>query len=198
MSFAARHPTVWHVAEAEGLAGIRRDGLWPAAALMRRAGRVSDANRDRFVALPCGALLRFQQMADRRLSPSLRGRFVGDPAAWRRFVDSHVFFWARPARRDAFLAATRRERRRHEPDAPPPHVLAFDTATLLAGVGGDAFFSCYNSGSTVMGGYRTPRDDGLFLPLSRWPAPKPAAELVIRAAVPTAVVHAALRSIEPA
>lgn len=198
MSFAARHPVVWHVAEAEGVAGILRDGLLPAEALMRRADRVSDANRDRFVPLPCGALLRFQQMRDARLAPSLRGRFSGQPALWRRFVDSHVFFWAAAWRRDGFLKATRRERLKHEPEAASPRVLAFDTPTLLEGVDEDAFFSVYNSGSTVMGAYRTPRDEALFQPLSRWPAAKPAAELVIRAAMPAARVQAALRSIEPA
>ncbi|MCW8087035.1 DUF7002 family protein [Sabulicella glaciei] len=191
MSFAARHPSCWHVVEAEGLPRVAREGLLPAAEIMRRAGRVSHANRDGFVALE-GAVLRFQQMRDDRLSRVLRGRFAGDPAAWRAHVDSHVFFWLSERRRDGFRAAAIRERRKAEPGAPELEILEFDTAALLEGVGDAAFFSRVNSGSMVMGAGRVLRDEALYQPVSAWTGGE-AAELAIRGAVPPTLLRAALR-----
>lgn len=162
--FAERHPRCWHVVESEGLPRVAREGLLPATEIMRRAGQVSHANRDGFVALD-GAVLRFQQMPDARLSHVLGGRFAGDPAAWRVHVDSHVFFWLAEGRRDGFRQAALRERRKAEADAPKPAVLEFDTATLLAGPGDVAFFSRVNGGSMVRGAGRVLRDERLYQPV---------------------------------
>lgn len=197
--FAARHPVVWHVIEAEGLPGMARHGLLPAAEL-RALAQVPDnsANRDDYepVALPGGgtAVLRFQIMADAKLSPSLAGAYAGKPALWRTHINSHVFFWADPARRDSFLRATLRERARSRaaPSTTAPAVLAFDTFALLAAVGPDAFYSTFNTGSTVRGAARAQRDEGTFRPVAAYRS-GPAAELAIRGAVPAEVLAGAQR-----
>lgn len=191
-SFSQRHPLCWHVIEAEGLPRVAREGLLPAAEIMRRAGRPSQANRDAFVALD-GAVLRFQQMDDIPLGRVLAGRFAGDPAAWRAHVDAHVFFWLAARRRDGFAAAVRQRRQRAKPDAPDPIILAFDTATLLDGLADAAFFSRVNSGSMVQGAGRVRRDEHLYQPVSRWNGGAPAAELAVRGPVPPALLRAALR-----
>lgn len=194
--FAARHPVVWHVVEAEGLPGLLRHGLLPAAELRRQAGTLgTGANREDYqpLVLPGGAtaLLRFQQMADDKLMPSLTGRFAGQPALWRGHIDGHVFFWADAARRDSFIRANTRERARSRaaPSASPAAVLAYDTATLLAHAGPAAFYSTFNTGSTVRGAARAQRDENTFHPIAEYRS-GPTAELAIRGAVPPDVLTA--------
>jgi hypothetical protein len=196
--FAARFPVVWHVVEADGLAGVEAMGLLPAADLLRLAGAPpTDRNRDDFRRVQLGpdaaggpsAVLRFQLMADARITPSLHGRFAGQPALWRALIDSQVFFWADPARRDSFLRACRRDRRRSQsaPLDEPPVILAFDTATLLAAQSAAAFYSTFNTGSTVRGAARARRDENTFRPVTGYRS-GPAAELAIRGPVPPALL----------
>jgi len=188
--FAARFPVVWHVVEADGLAGVDAHGLLPAADLLRQAGAApTDRNRDDFLHLQLGdggpsAVLRFQLMADAKITPSLHGLFAGQPALWRALIDSQVFFWADPARRDSFLRACRRDRRRSQsaPLDEPPVILAFDTAALLAAQSAAAFYSTFNTGSTVRGAARARRDENTFRPVTDYRS-GPAAELAIRGPV---------------
>lgn len=145
----------------------------------------SDANRDGFerLALADGpAVLRFQQMPDDRLFPTLHGAYAGQPGLWRAMIDRHVFFWADEARLAGFLKATRRERQRTEPGAPDPVVLRFDTARLLAAHPG-ALYTTLNSGSTAGPYYaRTRRDERTFRPVAEYRA-GPVAEVAIPSAV---------------
>ena len=187
--FAARFPVVWHVVEADGLAGVEMHGLLPAADLLRQAGAaLTGQNRDDFRRVQLGddgpsAILRFQLMADAKITPSLHGLFAGQPALWRALIDSKVFFWADPARRDSFLRACRRDRRRSRaaPLDEPPVILAFDTAALL-GTQAATFYSTFNTGSTVRGAARARRDENTFRPVTDYRS-GPAAELAIRGPV---------------
>ncbi len=195
--FAARFPVVWHVVEADGLAGVEAFGLLPAADLLRQAGVVpTDRNRDDFrrVQLDSGAadgpsaILRFQLMADAKITPSLHGAFAGQPARWRALIDSQVFFWPDPARRDSFLRACRRDRQRSQtaPLDEPPVILALDTAALLDAET-PAFYSTFNTGSTVRGAARARRDETTFRPVAAYRS-GPVAELAIRGPVPPALL----------
>ena len=192
--FAGRFPVVWHVAEADGMAAIEALGLLPAAELRRRAGMAATGqNRDDYVPLLLpgagAAVLRFQLMADAKVVGSLAGGFAGQPAAWRAMIDSHAFFWADPARRDGFAHATQRERRRSRaaPFEAPPAVLAFDTLALVTPHLADAYYSTFNTGSTVRGAARARRDENTFRPVAAYRS-GPVAELAIRAAIPPAVL----------
>jgi hypothetical protein len=174
--FAARYPRVWHVMEADGAGPwLAETGLRPAAEF-----RLGGANRDGFVRIAFGdgrvAVLRPQQMPDRRLLPTLAGTFAGQPERWRRHVDQHVFFWAEPRRRDAFARACARL---SEADGPAPVALAFDTAALLYQHGAAAFFATINTGSTVRGGARVRRDETTLRPVAEYRSGA-VAELAIR------------------
>jgi hypothetical protein len=88
--FAARHPRVWHVIEAEGAgAWLMQTGLLPAIEML-----ADGANRDDFRCFDLGAgrsaMLRPQQMPDHRLLPTLAGAVSGRPARWWRHIDNHV------------------------------------------------------------------------------------------------------------
>lgn len=192
--FAARFPVVWHVVEADGLAGVEAMGLLPATDLLRQAGDPpTDRNRDDFRRVQLGAgglpaVLRFQLMADAKITPSLHGAFAGQPALWRALIDSQVFFWADPARRDSFLRACHRTRRRSQaaPLDEPPITLAFATAALLDAEA-SAFYSTFNTGSTVRGAARARRDEHTFRPVAAYRS-GPVAELAIRGPVPPALL----------
>ena len=199
--FAKRFPVVWHVVEADGLAGIEAHGLLPAAELLRRAGLpCNDRNRDDFLRVPFGpgaedspaAILRFQLMADAKITPSLQGAFTGQPARWRALIDSQVFFWPDPARRDSFLRACIRDRQRSRaaPLDTPPIILAFQTKALLAAQPDRAYYATFNTGSTVRGAARARRDENTFHAVAAYRS-GPAAELAIRGSVPPSVLAAA-------
>jgi hypothetical protein len=177
--FAARYPCVWHVIEFEGAGPwLAETGLLPAADMRQDA-----AHRDGFHSLDLGhariAVLRPQQMPDRRLLPTLSGIFAGQPDLWRRHVDAHVFFWAVPRRRDAFARACARLRASSDP---PQMTLTIDTAALLRQHGAIAYFARVNTGSTVRGGARSRRDENTLLPVGEYRA-GPVAELAIRGRV---------------
>jgi hypothetical protein len=174
--FAARYPCVWHVIEFEGAGPwLAETGLLPAADMRQDA-----ANRDGFHSLDLGqgrvAVLRPQQMPDHRLLPTLSGIFAGQPDLWRRHIDTHVFFWAEPRRRDAFACACVRLRASR---SPPPTTLAIDTAALLRRHSAIAYFARVNTGSTVRGGARSRRDENTLQPVTKYRA-GPVAELAIR------------------
>lgn len=185
--FAARYPLVWHVIEADGAGPwLATTGLLAAAELLRRAGMTADGrHRDDFrrVRFDNGAiaLLRPQRMPDAALTPTLGGTFRGRPAAWRQLVDSHVFFWTDPRRRDRFLQACMRSRAasRSAGAAMRPVILAFDAAALLGLHGEHAFLARFNTGSTVRGGSRVCRDEATLVPLTEYRSGS-VAELAVR------------------
>jgi hypothetical protein len=114
--FVARYPRVWHVIDAEGAgAWLTAIGLLPAAALFRLAGLPMMAPTAKVSAASSWAggeklSLRPQLMPDARLLPTLDGIFAGDPIAWRRHINAHVFFWVEERRRDAVVRAYMRGR----------------------------------------------------------------------------------------
>jgi hypothetical protein len=185
---ATRYPRVWHVIEADGAgAWLTNTGLRPAADLYRLAGLEPDgANRAAFqrVELSAGgiAILRPQLMADQALTATLAGSFTGRPDAWRQHIDAHVFFWLEPRRRDGFVRACARLRARGSVGAPPPRVLAIDTAALLCRHGASAFFTRINTGAVLRGGARVRRDDTTFVAVADYQS-GPVAELAIQAPV---------------
>jgi len=192
--------SVWHVIEAEGAgAWLPLTGLLPTATLLRMAGvAASDANRDDFRLISLGnervAVLRPQLMANAPLTPTLAGRFAGQPGAWRHHINAHVFFWTEPRRRDAFVRASLRLRSRSvaAPSIAPPLVLAIDTAGLLRHHASTAFVARINTGSTVRGGARARRDESTFEPIARYRTGA-IAELAIRGPVlPAALFQAAI------
>lgn len=176
---AARFPRVWHVIEADGAGPwLVETGLLPAIAL-----RGDSANRDDFVSVDLGsgrtAILRPQQMPDRRLLPTLSGAFAGCPDLWREHVNRHVFFWADRRRRDAFLQTCVRLRGAAHAR---PVAMVVDTAGLLGRHGDIAWFATINTGSTVRGGARARRDENTLRPASAYQS-GPIAELAIRGRV---------------
>jgi hypothetical protein len=185
--FASRYPVLWHVIEADGAGDwLTETGLLPTAELCRIAGLADDGtNRNDFRTLPLGqgriAVIRPQVMPDDRLRPTLAGLFRDQPNAWRRHINSHVFFWTEPRRRDAFLGACQRFR----PHAPEPVVLEFETANLLGSHAGCVFWSRINTGSTMRGGARTRRDGDTLQPMASYRT-GPVAELAVRGRVTTA------------
>ena len=197
---AVRYPRVWHVIEADGAGAWLTDtGLLPAAELYRLAGLEADGtNRDAFQRIEPGpgqiAILRPQPMADQPLAATLAGSFAGRPAAWRRHIDAHVFFWAEPRRRDGFVRACARLRARSsvEPGWAPPRVLAIETSTLLSRHGASAFFARINTGAVLRGGARVRRDDTTFVSVGNYRS-GPVAELAIKAPV---MLHGLLVTVE--
>jgi hypothetical protein len=176
--------------EAEGAGPWVQDmGLLPAAALCDLAGVAPDgSNRDDFQHINLGAgrtaVLRLQQMADRRLRPTLAGSFRDRPELWRQHIGSHVFFWATEERRDKFIAATERDRARRprELSVWPPVIFEIKTAALLDRCGEFAYFATFNTGSTVLGGARARRDENTLRSVADYRS-GPIAELAIRGRV---------------
>jgi hypothetical protein len=117
------------------------------------------------------------------LTPTLGGSFHGRPDAWRQLIDSHVFFWTDPRRRDRFLQACMRLRAasRAAGGTIRPVILAFDTAALLRLHGEEAFLARFNAGSTVRGGSRARRDEATLVPLAQYRSGS-VAELALRCA----------------
>jgi hypothetical protein len=183
--FAARYPRVWHVVEAEG-AGC--ETLYPAVTLRRLASLPDDsANRDDFqcLTLPGGdqAVLRPQLMRDERLCPTLTGTFSNRPDLWRGHINRHVFFWLSEDRRDRFINACIRLRARGAMGpGRAPVTIEIDTTSLLEAHREAAFFSSINTGSTVRGGARAPRDESTLRLLSDWRGQR-AVELAFRGPV---------------
>ncbi len=170
---------MWHVIEADGAGDwLIETGLLPSAEL-----RPSGCNRADFHRAELGsgrvAILRPQLMPDHRLAPTLAGHFAGQPAAWRRHVDRHVFFWTEPRRRDAFARACVRLR---GGAGGAPVMLSIDTVALLERHGAIAFFATINTGSTVRAGARVRRDERTFRSVIDYRS-GPIAELAIRGRV---------------
>lgn len=102
--FAALFPTLFHVTDEAALPLIARHGLLSAEALCALfehpgAEALLGANRTRYVTLTHPmhgtAALRRQKMPERGLAARLGQDLT--PACWRRFINAHVFFWARKA-----------------------------------------------------------------------------------------------------
>ena len=87
------------------------------------------------------------------------------------------------------VRATRRERARSRgtPSRSEPVVLAFDTAAVLRAHAARAAYSTFNTGSTVRGGKRAPRDEHSFRPVAQYRGER-AAELVVAGGIEPALL----------
>jgi len=197
--FAARFPRLFHVTDPDALPGIERHGLLSAEALValyevpppdRPALLDENRGRNRFTRLAHpglpGATLRDQWMPDAPLTSALRGTYANDPAAWRRLVNAHVFFW---------LSEAQAEKLARVNPARAQIVLAFETAPLLAAHASHAFTTPINTGIAqgLYGRPGAPRDETTFQPVAAFPRPdrRPPKELALRGAVPDALRHRA-------
>ncbi len=175
--FLARHPWLHHATRAAAWPGIARDGLWPAADLLRRAGAEAALalNRTAWLDLGQGVALRRQGMPDgplrARLAPGI------DAAAWRRFINEHVFL-APDVRR--YLAA--------DPGIPMLRLSVRTEALLAAGL--QPLWCRFNNGFLDRSPpvRRRRREFADWRPLADW-AGEPVAEVILRGRIPPALLH---------
>jgi len=182
---------VYHLTYADNAASIARDGLHPAAALLKEAGVAeSEANafRRAAITLPGGAVLRNQ----RPMPPNALSRCLDSPLTpedWYALVNSRVFFW---------LDQDRLSRHRTVGRASPQICYAVSTARLLERYAAFVELSPFNSGSALR--RAAGRGRRTFVPLADWTqrgwksealpgaAPRPPshqpAELTVRCSIP--------------
>ncbi|TCH99900.1 hypothetical protein EJV46_04340 [Roseococcus sp. SYP-B2431] len=177
--FAARVPLLYHATPVAAVKPILDEGLLPAAALAERHGQAITDNRDRWLCVPGGEMLRRQGMPDKslasRLGPGL------SPEDWRVFINGHVFLF--PDRTAAAgLAASKR-------DADVPQaVLEFETAALLA-AGLRLVFCRFNNGFLD----RSPPDKRRlrgfqdYRPIEEWRSGAGLKEIAILGGVPAGI-----------
>lgn len=176
-AFVAKHPWLHHATRAAAWPAIARDGLWPAADLLRRAGAeaVLPLNRTAWLDLGAEVALRRQGMPDdplrARLAPGI------DPAAWRRFINEHVFL-APDVRR--YLAA--------DPGMGMIRVSVPTGALLEAGLA--PLWCRFNNGFLDRSppARRRLRGFGDWRPLADW-AGEPVAEVILRGAIPPGLLR---------
>jgi hypothetical protein len=153
---------VFHMADVGNWASIEREGLFSAAALVRRAGLTGKAAapfldyRDGQRTLPGGETLRDQRpmppsALERCLDPGLK------PAGWYDMVNSMVFFW---------LDADRLGRHRHACASRAQIVMVIDARALADRHGARAFVTPFNSGNARRAA--APRGLRTFVPVTRW------------------------------
>jgi hypothetical protein len=132
--FAARHPRLFHAAEAGAWPSIRRLGLLSTSALLDRfevtgeqRAAIESARRPRAVELRHPLHGRAVIRDNRPLVPAaLRACLVGmSPRAWYETLNAKVFFWTSQERLERLLSARAHRDRDHD-------VLVVDTARLLA------------------------------------------------------------------
>ncbi len=176
-AFLAKHPWLHHATRVVAWPAIAREGLWPAAHLLRRAGAegVLPLNRTAWLDLGGDVALRRQGMPDgplgARLAPGI------DPTAWRRFINDHVFL-APDVRRymtaDPGIAMVR---------------LSVRTEALL-GAGLRPLWCRFNNGfldrSAPARRRRRCFDD--WRPLAAW-AGEPVSEVILRGPLPAALLR---------
>ncbi len=173
----------WHLTSPAALPLIRRHGLLSAEALVAlfeppEATRLLEENRASFTTLrhPIHgtAELRRQAMPDGKLAGALAGSGTS-PAAWRRHVNSHVFFWLDQRRAEGLRAA----------DPGRPQVaLRIDLAGLLDRHGAAARLTPMNTGAVRHAGHRRSLADWHALGAYADPRGRPPVELAIPGAVP--------------
>jgi hypothetical protein len=176
---------VWHWAPEAAVPLIRRHGLLSAAALVAlfavpepRAARLLTENRRGFEVL-CHpdhgrAELRRQQMPEGKLATALSAAGT-TPAAWRRHINAHVFFWIDRHRAEKLRAA--------DPQRAQV-LLAVDLAALLAAHGAAARLTPINTGAVRLPSHRRSLAD--WHPLGAYADPRRPVELAVPWAVPGA------------
>ncbi len=192
-AFARRFPLLFHVTGEAALPLIRRHGLLCAEALCDLFGvapaardRLLARNRDGFVILEHPlhgqAALRRQVMPDRALAPRLAPGLAC--AEWRRFINRHVFLWAK--RSDALRLERADPERRQV-------TLALRTAALLE-AGLPLFVSPVNGGAIDRSPPGTGRRRGpdLYRPVALLTRGCPVREAAIPDRIPAAALNAAL------
>jgi len=167
--FAARHPTLYHMAEQGSWASIREHGLLSTSALLdlfeitgSERQVIESAHRPESIKLSHPrhgvAVIRDQKpMSETKLRSCLIGM---EPREWYELLNRKVFLWPKKERfRELLTARAYRDR---------PHVvLELDTSILLEQRLNQTTLSRINSGSTL---YRpVSRGSETFLPLSGYP-----------------------------
>jgi hypothetical protein len=153
---------VYHLAEESNWPSIKQIGLLPAAELIARAGlnrfdcdRLERSQRVSHTVLPDGVEIRDQlRMPASALSACLIGMA---PPDWYSLMNSRVFFSLDPIRLNGIRGGC-------EPR--PQVVLTLDTAGLMAGYGGRASVTPFNSGHALRRAAR--RGAATFVPYAAW------------------------------
>ncbi len=167
--FAARHPTLYHMAEQGSWNSIRSHGLLSTSALLdlfevtgpeRHA--IESAHRPASVQISHArygvAVIRDQKpMSESKLRSCLISM---EPREWYELLNSKVFFWPTIDRLTTLLSARAYRNRPHV-------VIAVDTSIFLKQLLNQTTLSRINSGSTVY--TPVPRGRETFLPLSEYP-----------------------------
>jgi hypothetical protein len=192
---AARHPVLWHLAEAEGAAGIAARGLWPAADLVALFGADPRPVTER---RPGPVVLRHPVHGvavlndNRPLSMRALARCLDDgltPRDWLAMLNARVFFWPDRRRVDRLAAAAGNAGRRKV-------LYEVDTRSLLDAHADRAEITPINSGSTVRRAAR--RGLSTFTPigaltLANWRRARGGrdsiAEVAVRGPVPDFTAH---------
>jgi hypothetical protein len=178
-SFAERFPTLFHVTREDALPSIAAHGLRPANAWAGHAG--SSANRQSWTQVVDGSngvvWLRWQRMTDAVLTPRLPSSI--QPADWRAFLNSMVFFFPSLAEAEG-LKAFPTDRLVKQV------VLAYSSAELLQ-AGCDLRFSRWNSGFPDRARPPRLRSYTDFKPVDAVQTRKDVREVTVVGCVPTSV-----------
>lgn len=167
--FAARHPTLYHMAEQGSWESIREHGLLSTTALLdlfeitgpeRHA--IESVHRPASVQIRHPrygvAVVRDQKpMSETKLRSCLIGM---EPRGWYELLNQKAFFWPTKERLTRLLSARAYR-------SSPHVVLEVDTSTLLEQLLNRTTLSRINSGSTAY--VPVPRGRETFLPLSQYP-----------------------------
>jgi hypothetical protein len=183
--FTRLRPYSYHVTARENLPALSRAmQLFPAATLMRKAGRADQLRWRRSIPLSLSAGTETYTLKDQ--APLLEVN-VSLGAGWAfgdfvEYLNEHVFFW--PGTADGPIGAGVRLLARYEEGAPA--VLQIPTAALLeANSDAEPLFCPFNSGTArQQQGRRVLRDSRLFRTAADFPRPaSQVVELVFRSAV---------------
>lgn len=149
--FVARHPRLFHMAEAGSWAQVQRHGLLSTTALLdlfgivdRQRFAIESERRAQIVAIEHPqhgeAYIRDNKpLREQFLASCLQGMSMQE---WYELLNRKVFFWVRPERLDTLLNARAYRSRAHD-------VLTLDTAALLRRHGDTAALASINTGATL-------------------------------------------------
>lgn len=195
-AFAAAFPALFHVTHAAAVVSIRDHGLLPAASLAPSdAAQAVTGNRSDWTPVPGPgansfgqiAWLRWQRMPDGPIGARLRPGI--QPAAWRLFINSMVFFFGREADAHRLRAA--------DPDRDQV-VLRYPTAALLEA--GCALLVCrFNNGYLDRRPLTDPRLRGFgdYRPAGTWRRGDPLREITAWGGVPAGIPFDVITSAAP-
>lgn len=167
--FISHYPRLYHMAEADTWASIKRYGLLSTSALLdlfqitgSRRLAIETTHRPESVVISDpqmgSVVIRDQKpLKESTLANCLCGT---TPAGWYRLLNGMVFFWVTEQRVCTLLGARAYRRRKHT-------VITVDSAHLIEKYGRVARLCAINSGSAI---YRpTPRGPGIFQPFDDYP-----------------------------